>query len=61
MSNNRFYVAAFAIVYDWKVSVDPTRRPVDVHITNEDELVQAIAIELEREHDVTKTGYCKES
>jgi hypothetical protein len=42
MSDDRIRHKAERVVYDWKLTLDKSRVPVNIHITNEDELVDLI-------------------
>ena len=53
MSNERFRIAADIIVMDWKQTTDVTRDAIDIHLTNEDILIDLITKELIKEHNDT--------
>jgi hypothetical protein len=42
MSDDRIRFKAQQVVYDWKLKLDITRVPANIHISREDELVDLI-------------------
>ena len=42
MSDDRIRHAAEAVIYQWKLKLDITRVPANIHISMEDELVDLI-------------------
>jgi hypothetical protein len=45
---------AQAVVYKWKLKLDVTRMPVNIHISMEDELVELIEDALKAENKLTQ-------
>jgi hypothetical protein len=54
MSDDRIRHLAADVVYQWKLKLDRTRLPVNIHISMEDELVELIEDAIRTENELTQ-------